>query len=73
MATVANRLINHLSEKTSYPSIFADVVKQLTSRHILHNHEKICGSTYHLVPKTYVTIKNVNIALMRTYSTLINT
>lgn len=32
--------------------MFADVVKQLTSRHILHNHEEICGCTYHLVPET---------------------
>ncbi len=36
----------------SYPSMFADVVEQLTSRHILHDHEEICGCTYHLVPKT---------------------
>lgn len=46
----------------SYPSMFADVVKQLTSRHILHDHEEIRGCTYHLVPKTqtYVSIgKNV--------------
>lgn len=69
----AKRLINHLTEKIPYPSIFADVVKQLTSRHILHNHEKVCGCAYHLVPETYVTIKNVNIVLTRTYSTLINT
>lgn len=32
--------------------MFADVVKQLPSRHILHDHEEICGCTYHLVPKT---------------------
>lgn len=32
--------------------MFADVVKQLTARNILHNHEEVCGCTYHLVPKT---------------------
>ena len=32
--------------------MFADVVKQLPSRHILHNHEEICGCTYYLVPTT---------------------
>lgn len=42
----------YLSRKTSYPSIFADVVKQFTSRHILHDHEEICGCTDHLIPAT---------------------
>lgn len=41
-------------DKMSYPSMFTDVVKQLTSRHILHDHEEICGGAYHLVPKTHI-------------------
>lgn len=40
------------TDEMSYPSIFADVVKQLTSRDVLHDHEEICGCAYHLVPKT---------------------
>ena len=39
-------------DEKSYPSVFADVVKQLTTGHILHDHEEICGRTYHLVPET---------------------
>lgn len=35
---------------SSYPSILADVIKQLASRHILHDHEKICRCAYDLVP-----------------------
>lgn len=35
-----------------YPSVFADVVKQLASRHILHDHEEICWCTYYLVAGT---------------------
>lgn len=34
----------------SHPAVFADVVKQLSSRHVLHNHEEVCGGAYHLVP-----------------------
>lgn len=41
-------------DEMSYPSMFTDVVKQLTSRHILHDHEEICGCAYHLVPKTHI-------------------
>lgn len=40
-------------DEMSYPSMFTDVVKQLTSRHILHDHEEIGGRAYHLVPKTH--------------------
>lgn len=42
---------SQLIDEMSYPSMFADVVKQLASRHVLHDHEEICGCTYHLVPK----------------------
>lgn len=41
-------------DEMSYPSMFTDVVKQLTSRHILHDHEEVCGCTYHLVPRTHI-------------------
>lgn len=34
----------------SHPAVFADVVKQLSSRHVLHDHEEVCGGAYHLVP-----------------------
>ena len=42
----------------SHPSMFADVVKQLTSRHVLHDHEEICRCAYHLVPTTQTFICN---------------
>lgn len=42
------------TDEVTYPSMFADVVEQLTPRHVLHDHEEICGCTYHLIPKIHI-------------------
>lgn len=56
---------------SSYPSILADVIKQLTSRHILHNHEKICRGAYDLVPDNNNNNKNNKKKKMLYYNELL--
>lgn len=39
--------------------MFANVVKELSSRHVLHNHEEVCGGADHLVPTTHTCVSGL--------------
>ena len=56
----------------SHPAVFADVVKQLSSRHVLHNHEEVCGGADHLVPTTHACVSGLFVSQLWTFTIIRN-